>query len=75
MTFSSNINYLDKCHITTMLQLCAFPKSTLQMQQKHLEMQHQIYFGLQIPKKHTQKWRLTDIFMSTVITHPEQMKQ
>ncbi|MEH1782780.1 MAG: hypothetical protein V7L26_27485 [Nostoc sp.] len=45
------------------------------MQQKHLEMQHQIYFGLQIPKKHTQKWRLTDIFMSTVITHPEQMKQ
>ncbi|QFS51306.1 hypothetical protein GXM_08800 [Nostoc sphaeroides CCNUC1] len=38
-------------------------------------MQHQIYFGLQIPKKHTQKWHLTDIFMSTVITHPEQMKQ
>lgn len=71
MGFSFNIKYLGKCYITAMLQLCAFPKSTLQMQQKRLEMQHQIYFDLQIPKKYTQKWRLTDIFMSTVITHPK----
>ncbi|QFS52700.1 hypothetical protein GXM_10455 [Nostoc sphaeroides CCNUC1] len=38
-------------------------------------MQHQIVIVSQIPKKHTQKWRFTDIFMSTVITHPEQLKQ
>jgi hypothetical protein len=75
MAFSPNIKYSDKCYITTMFQFCAFPKSTLQMQQKHLQMQHKIERGLQIPKKHTQKWRLTDIFMSRVITHPEQLKQ
>ncbi len=75
MCFFPNIKNLGKCHITTMLQLCAFPKNTLQMQQKNLKMQHQIYFDLQISQKHTQKWRLTDIFMRTVITHPDRMKQ
>lgn len=75
MAFSPSIKYLDKCHKTTMLQLCAFPKSTAQMQQKHPQMQHQIVFGSQITKKHTQKWGFTHIFMRTEITIPDPLQQ
>lgn len=75
MAFPPSIKYFGKCHITTMLHLCAFPKTTTQMQQKHSQMQHQIVFGSQITKKYTQKWGFTHIFMKTAITFPDLLKQ